>query len=103
MSEKTFIAALVDALAFSLDEDPRVEVIGAGSFVLERGLPAAAEAAFEAKYAARMTEPPTSESLIAALAVGAACTGSVRPFVNFGTSSFMFEAWDQIVNEAAVA
>jgi pyruvate dehydrogenase E1 component beta subunit len=101
MAEKTFLGAMLDALAASFDRDPRVEMIGAGSFVFDRGLPADVENAFYEKYKDRILEPPTSESLVAALAVGAACAG-LRPFVNFGTASFTFEAVDQIVNEAGI-
>ena len=39
---------------------------------------------------------------IAALGAGAAMAGA-RPFVDFGTGSFSFLAWSQLVNEAAIA
>lgn len=99
MAEKTFVEAMLDALAASLDADPRVEVFGAAGLVFERGLPPAREEAFWEKYKSRLIETPTSESVIAALGVGAASAG-LRPVINFGTAAFSFEAWDQIVNEA---
>jgi pyruvate/2-oxoglutarate/acetoin dehydrogenase E1 component len=101
MAEKTYIQAMVDALAASMAQRPEVEVLGIVSFLFERGLSADAEQAFWTKYKDRCIEPPTAESLVALAAVGAACAG-MRPFVNFGTSAFAFEAWGQIVNEAAV-
>jgi pyruvate dehydrogenase E1 component beta subunit len=102
MAQKSFIGAMVDGLATSMERDPSVEVLGIVSFLFERGLGADAEQAFWEKYKDRCIEPPTAESLVALAGVGAACAG-LRPFVNFGTSAFAFEAWGQIVNEAAVA
>jgi pyruvate dehydrogenase E1 component beta subunit len=102
MAEKTLIAAMVDALAASMERDPLVEVLGVRSFLFERGLSHDAEQAFWDRFQDRCIHPPTAESVVALMAVGAACAG-IRPFANFGTASFTFEAWGQIVNEAAVA
>jgi pyruvate dehydrogenase E1 component beta subunit len=100
MPKKTFAAAMVDALGYALAEDPQVVVIGATSFILHRGLPREIEEALFKKHAGRLIDPPTSESVVTSLATGAAMAG-MRPFVNFGTASFAFEAWNQILNEAA--
>lgn len=102
MSEKTFAQAMFEALSISMERDASISVFGASSFVLGRGLPPADEKAFIAKYEKRLIDPPVSESVLAAVGVGAATAG-LRPFINFGTSSFAFEAHNQIVNEAGNA
>jgi acetoin:2,6-dichlorophenolindophenol oxidoreductase subunit beta len=49
----------------------------------------------------RVVSPPVSEMAICGAAIGAALAG-MRPFVNFGLAGFMINAWEQLVNEAAV-
>ncbi|HEY4136191.1 MAG TPA: transketolase C-terminal domain-containing protein [Alphaproteobacteria bacterium] len=102
MTQKTFAQAMFDALSISMQGDPTISVIGASSFVMGRGLPPDEEQAFMKKYADRLIDPPVSESVVAAVGVGAATAG-LRPVINFGTSSFAFEAHNQIVNEAGNA
>jgi len=102
MAHKTFATGMLDALGYSLQTDPSVAVIGAWSFIMDRGLPPEQEKAFFEKYGERLIDPPTSEGVIAAMATGAAVCG-MRPFVNFGTSSFSFEAWNQMINETGNA
>ena len=102
MAKKSFAAAMVDALRYTLAEDPRAVIIGVSSFVLDRGLPQETEEALFKAFPDRLIDPPTSESAVASLATGAAMAG-MRPFVNFGTGSFAFEAWNQIVNETGNA
>jgi acetoin:2,6-dichlorophenolindophenol oxidoreductase subunit beta len=102
MAQKTFATAMLDALGYALQEDVSVAVVGAWSFIVDRGLPRDQEKAFFERYGDRLIDPPTSESVIAAMATGAAVCG-LRPFVNFGTSSFAFEAWNQIINETGNA
>jgi pyruvate/2-oxoglutarate/acetoin dehydrogenase E1 component len=98
MTKKTFARALIDALCYALAEDQRVAVIGASSFVFDRGLPPEEESALFEKFPGRLIDPPTSESAVTSLAAGAAMAG-MRPFVNYGTASFAYEAWNQILNE----
>ncbi len=50
----------------------------------------------------RVIAPPISELAFCGLAIGAAMAG-LRPIVDLITASFAFEAWPQIVNEAANA
>jgi pyruvate/2-oxoglutarate/acetoin dehydrogenase E1 component len=102
MTEKTFAQAMFDALSISMEQDATISVFGASSFVLGRGLPPADEKAFIAKYENRLFDPPVSENVLASVGVGSATAG-LRPFINFGTSSFAFEAHNQIVNEAGNA
>jgi pyruvate dehydrogenase E1 component beta subunit len=99
MVQKSFASAMIDALSFSLAADPSVIVVGASSFLLDRGLSAEEEQRLFDRYGSRLIDPPTSESLVTSLGIGAAAAG-LRPFVNFGTASFAFEACNQIVNEA---
>ena len=50
----------------------------------------------------RVIAPPISELAFCGVAIGAAMAG-LRPMVDLITASFAFEAWPQIVNEAANA
>jgi pyruvate dehydrogenase E1 component beta subunit len=100
MPDKSFAQALVDALDFSLAGDGSTYVIGRG--LTGHGPEADAERALYDRYADRILDPPTSESIMASVGVGAAMAG-LRPFVHFGTAAFAFEAIDQIVNEAGNA
>jgi pyruvate dehydrogenase E1 component beta subunit len=100
MPQKSFAVAMIDALGYALAEDPQVVVIGASSFLLDRGLPEAAERALFDRFPERLIDPPTSESVVTSLATGAAMAG-MRPFVNYGTATFAFEAFNQILSETA--
>src|SRR5262245_15401050 len=100
MKEMTYADALALGLTESLDKDPRVVLINAafGGLTPHR----ASYAVLRQKYADRMTEAPISELCYCGIAVGAAMTG-LRPIVALSTAAFSFEAWPQIINEAAVA
>jgi pyruvate/2-oxoglutarate/acetoin dehydrogenase E1 component len=54
------------------------------------------------RYPDRIISPPISELAVCGLAIGAAMNG-LRPVVDLNTASFAYEAWPQIVNEAANA
>lgn len=97
MPEMNFAEALIDGLCIALDRDPNVSVIGRG--ISGHGPEAGADKAL-AKYGDRVLDPPTSEAAVAMLALGAAMAG-LRMFHHFGTGVFAFEAWNQVVNEAA--
>jgi pyruvate dehydrogenase E1 component beta subunit len=47
----------------------------------------------------RLLPSPVSELALAGAALGAAIAG-LRPIVTFGIGSFMFNAWEQVINEA---
>jgi pyruvate dehydrogenase E1 component beta subunit len=100
MSEMTYAEALALGLTECLDQDPRVVLINAsfGGFTLHR----AAYAVLREKYADRITDTPIAELGYCGIAIGAAMTG-LRPIVALSTGAFSFEAWPQIINEAAVA
>ena len=100
MARKIYAEALVDGLYSSMDGDPMVSLIGRNVLGLSP-LGYLMDPLREA-FADRIFDPPTSEAGITALGVGAAMAGA-RPFVAIGTASFLFEAWAQLVNEAANA
>ena len=100
MKEMTYAEALALGLTECLDQDPRVMLINAsyGGLTPYR----ATYGVLREKYADRITDTPISELGYCGIAVGAAMTG-LRPIVALSTAAFSFEAWPQIVNEAAVA
>jgi acetoin:2,6-dichlorophenolindophenol oxidoreductase subunit beta len=100
MREITYAEAVAEALSESLDEDPRVILIG-GGFVGQ----GPAEALMEEvrrKHGARMRRPPIAELAYCGVGIGAAMVG-MRPLIALGTGTFSYEAIPQIVNEAAIA
>jgi pyruvate dehydrogenase E1 component beta subunit len=100
MPQKTFAVAMIDALAHSLRSDPNVVVIGAHSFLSHRGLKPEDERALWEAFPDRLIDPPTSEGVTTSLATGAAMAG-LRPFLNYGTATFAYEAFNQIMSETA--
>lgn len=99
MKEMTFAEALALGLTECLDKDPRVTLINAGFGGLTPYR--ASYGVLREKYADRITDAPISELGYCGIAIGAAMTG-LRPIVALSTSAFSFEAWPQILNEAAV-
>ena len=100
MPIKSLAQAMVDGLSYALASDPRVLVIGRG--MTGHGPEMEAENALHEKYADRIDDPPTSEGVVASVAIGAAMAGNPL-FVHFGTAVFAFEACNQILNEAGNA
>lgn len=98
MTRKTFAAALIDGLYGSLAADPNITIIGRG--MLGHGAHNSEGDRLQADFADRIIDPPTSEGAVTSMATGAAMAG-LRIFYHFGTASFAYEAWNQIVNEAA--
>jgi len=95
----SFAEGLARAISESLAADPKVVLIGSG-FV---GLNIEARALFEPlllKYSDRILVAPISELGLAGAGIGAALAGQ-RPAVDLSTGSFIFQAFAQIVNEAA--
>ena len=100
MRELAYYEAKLEALGEILAADERVHLFG-GSFLglsPHRGLFQKIALA----YPERVAFPPISELGFCGLAVGAAMAG-LRPVVDLSTASFIFEAWPQVVNEAANA
>lgn len=95
----TYVQALARAIYESVQADRRVILLGAGF----GGLSPAARQAFEPlhrDFADRVLEVPISELGIAGAGIGAALVGC-RPLVDLSTGSFLFQAFPQVVNEAA--
>lgn len=100
MRELAYYESKLEALRELLAADKRVHLIG-GSFLglsPRRGL----FQEIARRYPDRVISPPISEIGFCGLATGAAMAG-LRPVVDLSTASFIFEAWPQVVNEAANA
>lgn len=100
MTQKTYAAALIEALYERMARGPEVSVIG--SYVLGLGPLRHLVNKIRDDFGDRVIDPPSSEAAVASLGIGAAMAGA-RPFIDLGTASFAFEACSQIVNEAANA
>ena len=95
----TFAEALAKAIYDSLAADARVMLIGSGFM----GLNPVAQKAMEPvlkDFAERISVTPISELGLAGAGTGAAVAG-MRPLVDLSTGSFIFQAFPQVVNEAA--
>lgn len=99
MRELAYYEAKIEALSEIMADD-RVHLMG-GTFLglgPHRGL----FQQIAEKYPDRVISPPISELGYCGLAIGAAMAG-LRPIVDLSTGSFIYEAWPQVVNEAANA
>ena len=95
----SFAQGLAKAITESLAADPRVVLIGSGFM----GLNSAARAMLDPvlkDFADRVLTTPISELALAGAGIGAAMAGQ-RPLVDLSTGSFIFQAFPQVVNEAA--
>ena len=102
MRTKQFVVAMVDAIAEKMHSDPNMAILGSAFLLGPTGEHPALNEIRE-KYANRIIdEPPISEKGVAAVAIGAAMSGS-RTLVHFGLAAFAMEAWSQICNEAGAA
>ena len=95
----TFAEGLAKAIYDSLAADARVMLIGSGFM----GLNPVAQKTLEPllkDFAERIFVTPISELGLAGAGTGAAMCGQ-RPLVDLSTGSFIFQAYPQVVNEAA--
>ncbi|MDA4129313.1 MAG: alpha-ketoacid dehydrogenase subunit beta [Thaumarchaeota archaeon] len=101
MRESSYSDALIQCFERVLLKDDRVFILGGSLFF---GVTPTAELFRKLvdKYPKRILRPPTSEFGFCALAVGAAMSG-MRPIVDIGTASFVFNAWPVVINEASNA
>lgn len=98
MTRMKYAEGLAKGMLECLEADPNV-------FLFNTGYGGSQRSYFNVireKYADRIANTPISELGYCGIAVGAAMTG-MRPIVSISTSAFAFEAWPQILNEAAVA
>jgi len=98
MRELTYAEAVVEALYEALEEDERVTLMG--SYFLGLSPRRVLLDRLRTDFGTRIFDPPISEIGFCGLAVGAATAG-LRPIVDVGTASFIFNAWPTVVNEAA--
>jgi len=95
----TFAEGLAKAIYESLAADPRVVLIGSGFMGLNMVARKLMEPAVR-EFSDRMLVTPVSELALCGAGIGAATCGQ-RPVVDLGTGSFIFQAFAQVVNEAA--
>ncbi len=95
MRELAYQEARAEALAQLFETDERVMVIGR-----DLAAPFNPPTDLMKRFPDRFLAPPISELGYAGMGTGAAMVG-FRPIVSFYTASFIFEAWPQVVNEAA--
>jgi acetoin:2,6-dichlorophenolindophenol oxidoreductase subunit beta len=100
MRELAYYEAKFEALRELLAADECVHLIG-GTFLSLSPRRAVFQEIVK-RYPDRVISPPISELGFCGLATGAAMAG-LRPIVDLSTGSFIFEAWPQVVNEAANA
>lgn len=100
MRQITYAEAMVEALDEVLQADERVTLIG--SYFLGLSPRRVLLNTLRDKFPDRVFDPPISEAGYCGLGIGAAMAGE-RPIVDVGTSSFLFQAFAQVVNEAANA
>jgi pyruvate dehydrogenase E1 component beta subunit len=100
MRELTYAEAMVEALYEIMEADERVHLIG--SYFLGLSPKRVLLNRVREAFASRVFDPPISEAGYCGLATGAAMAG-LRPIVDVGTASFLFQAFPQVVNEAANA
>ncbi|MBI3000807.1 MAG: alpha-ketoacid dehydrogenase subunit beta [Deltaproteobacteria bacterium] len=98
MREITYAEAFAEALREILRADKRVCVIGGYFFGLSPRRALISQ--LRKQFPARFFDPPIAEAGYCGLAVGAAMAG-LRPIVDIGTGSFFFQAFPQVLNEAA--
>ena len=95
----SFAEGIAKAMHESLAADPRVMLIGSGVMGLNNAARELLEPALR-DFASRIMVTPISELGLAGAGVGAALAGD-RPVVDLSTGSFIFQAFAQVVNEAA--
>jgi pyruvate dehydrogenase E1 component beta subunit len=96
MAEMTFLEARNRAITEAMESNKRAIIIGGF------GGPGAPEGGYAQAFGAqRVRSTPISEEGFAGIAVGASLYG-LRPIVSFSNASFMFDAWEPVLNEAAL-
>ena len=95
----SYAQGLAMAISESLAADPRVLLIGSGFVGLNMEARALLEPALR-EFSDRILVTPVSELALAGAGIGAAVAGQ-RVAVDLSTGSFIFQAYAQVVNEAA--
>jgi pyruvate/2-oxoglutarate/acetoin dehydrogenase E1 component len=95
------MSVYADGMALGLREaleDPRVYLMGQYFFGLTKHRRLTVELMRD--FPGRVWNPPIAEVGYTGTGIGAAISG-LRPIVDIATASFIFQAWPQVVNEAA--
>lgn len=96
MAEMNFVEARNQAITDAMSADERVVMIG------ELGGAGAPEGGYARAFGdKRVRDVPISEEGFGGIGVGASLYG-LRPIVSFTNASFMFDAWEPVLNEAAL-
>lgn len=96
MAEMTFIEARNRAITEAMESNDRAIIFGGFSG------PGSPEGGYRQAFGAeRVRGTPISEEGFAGVAVGASLYG-LRPIVSFSNASFMFDAWEPVLNEASL-
>ncbi len=98
MTDILYAKALVQVLRESVEHDDRVHLMGQYFLGLTHHREMMAE--IRDNYPERVYYPPIAEVGYVGAAIGAAMAG-LRPIVDIATASFIFQAFPQVVNEAA--
>lgn len=95
----SFAEGVAKAMYESLAADPRVVMIGSGFMGLNNAAREKLDPVLR-EFSSRIMVTPISELGLAGAGIGAAIGGQ-RPIVDLSTGSFIFQAFAQVVNEAA--
>ena len=98
MRDITYAEGMARGLTEVLERDDRVRLMGQYFFGLTEHRSKTVE--IRKRFGDRIWDPPIAETGYVGTGIGAAISG-LRPIVDVATASFIFQAWSQIVNEAA--
>lgn len=98
MRDITYAEAMARGLTEVLERDDRVRLMGQYFFGLTEHRSKTVE--IRKRFGERIWDPPIAEVGYVGTGIGAAISG-LRPIVDVATASFIFQAWSQVVNEAA--
>ncbi len=96
--EITYAEGMARGLTEVLEADDRVRLMGQYFFGLTEHR--AKTVKIRERFGERIWDPPIAEIGYVGTGIGAAISG-LRPIVDVATASFIFQAWSQVVNEAA--
>lgn len=99
MAEITLVEAINQALAFEMQADPNVVVLGE-DIAKNGGVFRATVGLLDKFGPERVRDTPLAESMIAGLSVGMASQG-LKPVAEFQFMGFIYPALDQIINHAS--
>lgn len=99
MAEITMVEAVTQALAYEMEHDKDVVLMGE-DIGLNGGVFRATDGLYKRFGAERVIDSPLAETMIAGLAIGMAAQG-LKPVVEFQFMGFIYPAFDQLINHAA--